>query len=143
MGERSMSEQNDKPYDGDTVRDGATMAGWLTSRSVKLAAWVFFLQLIMTAAGWGYLKSTAPEVVVFDMKGTVDLFIQQSAQLQLDEDKARAMTARFNSALTDSLGEWQASHNAIILVKPAVMSPQRDITNEIRADIARRTQGGQ
>jgi hypothetical protein len=41
----------------------------------------------------------------------------------------------------DSLGEWQASHNAIILVKPAVMSPQRDITNEIRADIARRTQG--
>jgi conjugal transfer pilin signal peptidase TrbI len=26
-------------------------------------------------------------------------------------------------------------------VKPAVMSPQRDITNEIRADIARRTQG--
>nr|QVQ59759.1 type-F conjugative transfer system protein TrbI [Enterobacter cloacae complex sp.] len=67
--------------------------------------------------------------------------MQQSAQLQLDEDKARVLTTRFNSALSDSLGEWQASHNAIILVKPAVMSDQRDITNEIRADIARRTQG--
>ena len=53
------------------------------------------------------------------------------------------LTTRFNSALSESLGEWQASHNAIILVKPAVMSDQRDITNEIRADIARRTQGGQ
>jgi hypothetical protein len=26
MGERSMSEQNDKAYDADTVRDGTVMA---------------------------------------------------------------------------------------------------------------------
>ncbi|EDV0839734.1 type-F conjugative transfer system protein TrbI [Salmonella enterica subsp. enterica serovar Havana] len=138
-----MSEQQDKPYDNDTVRDGATMAGWLTSQSVKLAAVVLFSQLVMTVAGWGYLKYTSPEIVVFDMKGTVELFMQQSAQLDLDDNKARALTMRFNTALTQSLGEWKASHNAIILVKPAVISPQRDITNEIRADIARRTQGGQ
>ena len=97
----------------------------------------------MTGVAYVTAKAVTPEVVVFDMKGTVDLFMQQSAQLQLDEDKARVLTARFNSALSESLGEWQASHNAIILVKPAVMSDQRDITNEIRADIARRTQGGQ
>jgi conjugal transfer pilin signal peptidase TrbI len=142
MGERSMSEQNDKPYDGDTVRDGVTMAS-RTSRWVKVGLLAAAGILAMTSVAYVTAKAVTPEVVVFDMKGTVDLFIQQSAQLQLDEDKARAMTARFNSALTDSLGEWQASHNAIILVKPAVMSPQRDITNEIRADIARRTQGGQ
>ena len=53
------------------------------------------------------------------------------------------MTLQFNAALSGSLDAWQASHNAIILVKPAVINPQRDITNEIRADIARRTQGGQ
>lgn len=138
-----MSEQQDKPYDGDFVRDGVTMVGWLTSRSMKLATLVLVSQMIMTGITWLYMKSTEPEIVVFDMKGTVDLFMQQSAQLQLDEDKARVLTTRFNSALSDSLGEWQASHNAIILVKPAVMSDQRDITNEIRADIARRTQGGQ
>lgn len=138
-----MSEQQDKPYDGDSVRDGVTMVGWLTSRSMKLATLVLVSQMIMTGITWLYMKSTEPEIVVFDMKGTVDLFMQQSAQLQLDEDKARVLTTRFNSALSDSLGEWQASHNAIILVKPAVMSDLRDITNEIRADIARRTQGGQ
>ncbi|MDV0787441.1 type-F conjugative transfer system protein TrbI [Citrobacter amalonaticus] len=138
-----MSEQQDKPYDNDTVRDGATMVGWFTSRRVKLAVFMLLSQMVMTAAGWGYLKSTTPEIVVFDMKGTVDLFKQQSAQLELDENKARVLTTRFNTALNQSLDEWQASHNAIILVQPAVIKPQRDITNEIRADIARRTQEGQ
>ncbi|HGP4140803.1 TPA: type-F conjugative transfer system protein TrbI [Enterobacter roggenkampii] len=99
--------------------------------------------LVMTGVAYVTAKAVTPEVVVFDMKGTVDLFKQQSAQLPLDEGRAKAMTVQFNAALTDSLTEWQASHNAIILVKPAVISPQRDITNEIRVDIARRTQGGQ
>lgn len=138
-----MSEQQSKPYDGDTVRDGATMAGWLTSRRMKLAICVLVSQMVMTGITWIYMKNTEPEIVVFDMKGTVDLFMQQSAQLQLDENRAKAMTQQFNAALTGSLDAWQSSHNAIVLVKPAVMSPQRDITNEIRADIARRIQGGQ
>ncbi|RTO31095.1 type-F conjugative transfer system protein TrbI [Enterobacter hormaechei] len=137
-----MSEQQDKPYDGDSVRDGAAMASstssWMKGGLLGLAG-----ILAMTGVAYVTAKAVTPEIVVFDMKGTVDLFMQQSAQLQLDEDKARVLTTRFNSALSDSLGEWQASHNAIILVKPAVMSDQRDITNEIRADIARRTQGGQ
>ena len=138
-----MSEQQGKPYDGDTVRDGVTMAGWLTSRSMTLAIFLLVSQMVMTGITWIYMKTTEPEIVVFDMKGTVDLFMQQSAQLQLDENRAKAMTQQFNAALTGSLDEWQSSHNAIVLVKPAVMSPQRDITNEIRADIARRIQGGQ
>ena len=138
-----MSEQQSKPYDGDTVRDGATMAGWLTSRRMKLAICVLVSQMVMTGITWIYMKNTEPEIVVFDMKGTVDLFMQQSAQLQLDENRAKAMTQQFNAALTGSLDAWQSSHNAIVLVKPAVMSPQRDITNEVRADIARRILGGQ
>ena len=138
-----MSEQQSKPYDGDTVRDGATMAGWLTSRRMKLAICVLVSQMVMTGITWIYMKNTEPEIVVFDMKGTVDLFMQQSAQLQLDENRAKAMTQQFNAALTGSLDAWQSSHNAIVLVKPAVMNPQRDITNEVRADIARRIQGGQ
>ena len=137
-----MSEQQDKPYDGDTVRDGVTIAS-KTSRWVKAGMLGLAGLLVMTGVAYVTAKAVTPEVVVFDMKGTVDLFMQQSAQLQLDEDKARVLTTRFNSALSERLGEWQATHNAIILVKPAVMSDQRDITNEIRADIARRTQGGQ
>lgn len=142
MGESGMSEQHEKSYDGDSVRDGASMAS-RRSRRVKGGLLAVAGILAMTGVAFVTAKAVTPEVVVFDMKGTVDLFMQQSAQLQLDEGRARALTARFNTALTDSLGEWQASHNAIILVKPAVMSPQRDITNEIRADIARRSQEGQ
>lgn len=88
------------------------------------------------------MKSTTPEIVVFDMKGTIDLFMQQSAQLQLDEGKAKVLTARFNAAMSSSLDEWQKSHNAIILVKPAAVSSLPDITSDIRSDIARRTQEG-
>lgn len=137
-----MSEQQSKPYNGDTVRDGVTIAS-KTSRWVKATMLGLAGLLVMTGVAYVTAKAVTPEVVVFDMKGTVDLFKQQSAHLPLDESRAKAMTVQFNAALTDSLTEWQASHNAIILVKPAVISPQRDITNEIRVDIARRTQGGQ
>ncbi|MDN4229033.1 type-F conjugative transfer system protein TrbI, partial [Citrobacter freundii] len=56
---------------------------WLKARSVKIAACVLISQLVMTGITWVYMKSTSPDVVVFDMKGTIDLFMQQSAQLQL------------------------------------------------------------
>lgn len=137
-----MSEQNEKPYDGDAVRDGVALAG-RTSRWMKGGLLGLAGLLLMTGVACVTAKIVTPEVVVFDMKGTVDLFMQQSAQLQLDENKAKALTARFNTALTESLGEWQASHNAIILVKPAVMSPQPDITADIQADISRRIREGQ
>ena len=136
-----MSEQQSKPYDGDSVPDGVTIAS-KTSRWVKASMLGLAGLLVMTGVAYVTAKAVTPEVVVFDMKGTVDLFMQQSAQLQLDENRAKAMTQQFNAALTGSLDAWQSSHNAIVLVKPAVMSPQRDITNEIRADIARRIQGG-
>ncbi len=107
-----------------------------------MAAYVLVSQLVLTGIACVVMKNTTPEVVVFDMKGTVDLFMQQSARLQMDEDKARLLTTRFNAALTDSLAAWQADHNGIILVKPAVMSAQTDITAEIQQDIARRVKEG-
>ncbi|WP_333854393.1 type-F conjugative transfer system protein TrbI [Leclercia sp.] len=114
----------------------------LSSRGIKMAAYVLVSQLVLTGIACVVMKSATPEVVVFDMKGTVDLFMQQSARLQMDEDKARLLTTRFNAALTDSLDAWQADHNGIILVKPAVMSAQTDITAEIQQDIARRVKEG-
>lgn len=114
----------------------------LSSRGIKMAAYVLVSQLVLTGIACVVMKNTTPEVVVFDMKGTVDLFMQQSARLQMDEDKARLLTTRFNAALTDSLAAWQADHNGIILVKPAVMSAQTDITAEIQQDIARRVKEG-
>lgn len=130
---------NQKQYD-QTARVKLTRR--LSSRGIKMAAYVLVSQLVLTGIGCVVMKNTTPEVVVFDMKGTVDLFMQQSARLQMDEDKARLLTTRFNAALTDSLAAWQADHNGIILVKPAVMSAQTDITSEIQQDIARRVKEG-
>lgn len=138
-----MSNENEKPYDGDTIQDGVTMAGRLASRRVKGGLVVLAALLAMTGVAYVTAKAVTPDVVVFDMKGTVDLFMQQSSQMKLDETKAGALTARFNTALNDSLRDWQGDHNAILLVKPAVISDETDITAEIQADIARRMQGGQ
>lgn len=135
-----MSNENEKPYDGDTVRDGVTIVGRLTSRRVKGGVLAIAALLAMTGVAYVTAKAVTPDVVVFDMKGTVDLFIQQSSQMKLDEAKAGVLTARFNTALNDSLRDWQADNQAIVLAKPAVISTQPDITAEIQADIARRMQ---
>lgn len=137
-----MSDNKQKPYDGDTVRDGVMMAG-RTSRWVKAGLLGLAGLLTMTGVAYVTAKVVMPAVVVFDMKGTIDLFQQQSAQLNLNEEKAKVLTSRFNTALTDSLNEWQTSHHAVILVKPAVISPETDITETIRSDIARRIQEAQ
>lgn len=138
-----MSDNKQKPYDGDTVRDGVMMAG-RTSRRVKAGLLGLAGLLTMTGVAYVTAKAVTPAVVVvFDMKGTIDLFQQQSARLNLNEEKAKVLTSRFNTALTDSLNAWQTSHHAVILVKPAVISPETDITETIRSDIARRIQEAQ
>jgi len=138
-----MTDNDQKQYDETAGKAATKLTRRLPARGVKMATYVLVSQLVLTGIACVVMKNTTQEVVVFDMKGTVDLFMQQSAQLQMDESKARLLTTRFNAALTDSLDAWHAAHNAIILVKPAVMSPQTDITAEIQQDIARRVKEGQ
>jgi conjugal transfer pilin signal peptidase TrbI len=142
MGESSMSEETEKPYDGEVVRDGATMASRLVSRPVKLAALVLVSQMVMTGLGLFYIKTTTPAVVTFDMKGTMDLFIQQTLAQKVPEEQSKVLMTRFNRAMMDSIQDWQDHHNDIILVRPAVVGIQKDITQEIRTDIAQRMQSG-
>jgi conjugal transfer pilin signal peptidase TrbI len=84
-----------------------------------------------------------PDVVTFDMKGTIDRFMDQSSRKNLDETTSRALTDRFTSNLNRSIGDWQASHRALILVTPAVVSGARDITRDVQQDVARKMQAGQ
>ena len=138
MGESSMSDN--KPYDAEVVRDGVTLAGSMASRWPKLVACGAGALLIVTGIAWGMARLVTPQVVTFDMKGTMDIFIQQSAQQKLDEARAKALVSRFNQAMIDSLAAWQQKRNAVILVQPAVVSVQPDITTAIRNDIAARMQ---
>lgn len=79
-----------------------------------------------------------PTVVSFDMKKTVDQFTEQAGAQSLDETQSAALTERFMTNLNDELQDWQHSHDAVILVKPAVVCGAADITNEIQTGVAHR-----
>lgn len=100
--------------------------------------------VLLLAAGAGISQLIAAhaqrDTVVFDMRGTIDAFKQQSARRELDENSARTLTQRFSQALDGSLKAWQQDHNALVLTAGAVVSPVQDITPVIQADIARRMQ---
>lgn len=130
---------------GNDVRDGVTIhpqSSKPAGRQHRLASWGIpalagaAMLAVMAAISVATVRLSTPEVVTFDMKGTMDAFLQQSAQLPLDEQQAKVRVARFNAALTRSLSDWQTRHHAIILVAPAVVSEQRDITLEIQNTVA-------
>lgn len=78
-----------------------------------------------------------PVTVAFDMKGTVDQFMTQTAQHQLTQGKSDALTLRFTTALDVSLHDYQRRHDALILVSPSVVAGVKDITADIQRDVAR------
>ncbi|HGB2759200.1 TPA: type-F conjugative transfer system protein TrbI [Salmonella enterica subsp. enterica serovar Give] len=136
MGESSMTT-SDETSGAVAVREGSDLKGsgrkwgmWALGITAALAANVAISLLTVRLA--------TPVIVTFDMKGTVDMFMQQSAQQKLEEATAKMLTRRFNAALTQSLSDWQRDHNVVILVSPAVVSTQGDITPQIRNEIAQR-----
>ncbi|WP_349844671.1 type-F conjugative transfer system protein TrbI (plasmid) [Pantoea dispersa] len=139
----ALSAEEGETPDAQPLREGVTVkrvSGLLHRRSVRLAA---FAALVITlSAGVSALVAQAvqPDYVVFDMKGTIDTFRQQTAQSALDKERLAALTKRFGSALDASLSDWQAAHGGVILVKGAVVAGVTDITPAIQADIARQMQ---
>lgn len=81
-------------------------------------------------------------MVSFDMAGTVNSFMSQAAAQALDEAQIKALTARFNRALSDSLTAYQRDHRAVIIVAPAVVGGAEDITAEIQQSVAARMAEG-
>ncbi|EGF4767724.1 type-F conjugative transfer system protein TrbI [Escherichia coli] len=83
-----------------------------------------------------------PVMVSFDMAGTVNSFMSQAAAQALDEAQVKALTARFNRALSDSLTAYQRDHRAVIIVAPAVVGGAEDITADIQQSVAARMAEG-
>lgn len=103
---------------------------------------LLLLAVALTAVNAGFsalmVEWRTPAIVTFDMKGTVDRFMDQSSRKNLDEATSRALTERFTSNLNRSIEDWQASHHALILVTPAVVSGASDITVDIQRSVAQR-----
>ncbi|MGK7141454.1 type-F conjugative transfer system protein TrbI [Escherichia coli] len=89
------------------------------------------------------LEYSTPRVVAFDMKKTLDSFMDSVSQKQLTEAQSKALSDRFNDALEKSLAEYQQQHHVVILVSPAVVQGAPEVTRNIQHDIARRMKGEQ
>lgn len=138
--QKVATETADNAGMSDGVRVTAA-ARMMQSRGVRLAA--FAVLVIALSAGVSALVARAvqPDYVVFDMKGTIDTFRQQTAQQPVEKGALETLTKRFGAALDASLSDWQAAHGGVIMVKGAVVAGVTDITPAIQADIARQMQG--
>lgn len=141
MGESSMSEHKSNEHESVDTRVSTATIPPLSRPLVRIGSLVILQVVLTIAVSWATVKVVSPDVVAFDMKGTMDLFIQQTLEQKLPEEQTKVLMTRFNSAMRDSLQEWQDSHHSVILVAPAVVSQQTDITQEIRTGIATRMQG--
>lgn len=89
----------------------------------------------------GFNAKSTPVIVAFDMKGTLDQFMDQSASQSLSEAQSQLLVDRFTKALDESLAEYQQQHHALILVSPSVVLGAQDITRQIQRNISARMRG--
>lgn len=87
------------------------------------------------------LTYTTPRVVAFNMKKTLDSFMDSVSQKQLSEAQSKALSERFNAALEESLADYQKKNHVLILVSPAVVQGAPDVTLKVQTDIATRMKG--
>ncbi len=120
-----------------SVRPLIPFAGYLSS---SLSCFSPRNQRVSLAHGSGVLHAAGGG---FDMKKTLDSFMDSVSQKQLTEAQSKALSDRFNDALEKSLAEYQQQHHVVILVSPAVVQGAPDVTRNIQHDIARRMKGEQ
>ena len=114
----------------------------LTFRRIPvIVALVLFALATSAVLSRVVLEYSTPRVVAFDMKKTLDSFMDSVSQKQLTEAQSKALSDRFNDALEKSLAEYQQQHHVVILVSPAVVQGAPDVTRNIQHDIARRMKG--
>ncbi|HCI4651615.1 TPA: type-F conjugative transfer system protein TrbI [Klebsiella quasipneumoniae subsp. quasipneumoniae] len=112
-------------------------------RTPVIVALVLFALATSAFLSHVVLEYSTPRVVAFDMKKTLDSFMDSVSQKQLTEAQSKALSDRFNDALEKSLAEYQQQHHVVILVSPAVVQGAPDVTRNIQHDIARRMKGEQ
>ncbi|MBK5145544.1 type-F conjugative transfer system protein TrbI [Budviciaceae bacterium BWR-B9] len=83
-----------------------------------------------------WLAPAHKSIVTFDMKSTVDQFMEQAASRSLSEEQSAVLSAKFTDALNTSLIQYQEENRALILVKPAVVFGAKDITADIQHDVS-------
>ncbi|HBV7680505.1 TPA: type-F conjugative transfer system protein TrbI [Klebsiella pneumoniae] len=78
-----------------------------------------------------------PVIVSFDIKSTTNKFLLQSAKLTLNDEQRKELVQRFNKALTDTLADYAAANNVVVIVQPAAVSGIQDVTPQIRTELSK------
>ncbi|EFD1638959.1 TrbI F-type domain-containing protein [Klebsiella pneumoniae] len=78
-----------------------------------------------------------PVIVSFDIKSTTNKFLLQSAKLTLTDEQRKDLVQRFNKALTDTLADYAAENNVVVIVQPAAVSGIQDVTPQIRTQLSK------
>lgn len=81
------------------------------------------------------------EIVSFNMKETVDTFSRQVIAQKHSDEEVKRLTEKFNAALSKSVAEYAGKHNAVVLVRPAVVEGVKDVTTDLQNEIAIQMQG--
>jgi conjugal transfer pilin signal peptidase TrbI len=108
---------------------------------ITLASMVVIL-LLNASFSLLFIHWRMPVIVSFDMKGTLDSFMNQASAKKLNEEESASLSVRFSDSLHASLSDWQQKHQALILVRAGVVGGAADITAVIQQDVARRMQAG-
>lgn len=113
------------------------------SRQWLIAAALVAGVLVTNIAVSRVLQSYAtPRLVAFDMKGTLDRFMDDASKKTLSPAQSKSLSDRFNRTLETVLADYQQNNHVVILVSPAVVQGAPDVTLKIQTEIARRMQEG-
>ncbi|MCK8417597.1 TrbI F-type domain-containing protein [Erwinia amylovora] len=106
------------------------------------AAFFIFITSYVTATV--IVRVNQLKIVTFDLKSTTDDFVQKTAMLgkKATPKDVEDMTAIFRQSMQDTLDQYERQ-GYIVMVKPAVMTGTKDITDEVRENIYRNIRGEQ
>lgn len=79
-----------------------------------------------------FFNHTQRKIVTFDIKGTINLFLSQTKESELNEEQVKNLTIKFNDVLDSTIKSYSQNNDVLILVKPSVVHGADDITNELQ-----------
>lgn len=109
----------------------------LLERTSRLKWAVVILSILLIALGVAVGFHKEQRIVMFDVRGTTNNFLDQVALLDITESQKQTMVKRYQQHLTNIIQEYQ-NNGIIVLSSSAVVSQVEDKTDEIKKEISQR-----
>lgn len=83
-----------------------------------------------------------PTIVSFDLKGTTNKFLTQSAKLNLNEQQQQVLLSRYNENISRVLTQRATREKEVIVVQAAAAAGVKDITPWVEHELSVAMKGG-